>query len=341
MPSSTDFAASERTPPSLKGRRVLVTGATGFIGSNLARRLHQAGAQVLALERTPGKGARLAQLGIDVVQGDLTDPARMSQIVGDGVELVMHLGAWLRGESSREANQINVDATRRLAEACAQEGVNRFVFTSSISVYGPHGDRDVDEQTPLRPYGDAYGDSKIQAEAALRDIGQRIGLPYVIVRPGMVYGPESGGWTVRIARWAQAGRLPLVDGGRGAAYPIYIDNLIDLLLLCATHPAAEGQTFNAVDDGPVTLGEFFGGYMQMIPTERAIRLPGWPLQIAAALIDPFTPELNYRYVVNQMRGRGQVLNLHAKERLGWQPRVSLQEGLRRSEIWLRDQGILS
>jgi nucleoside-diphosphate-sugar epimerase len=116
--------------------------------------------------------------------------------------------------------------------------------------------------------------------------------------------------------------------------------LIDLYLLAATHPAAPGETFNAVDDGPVTLREFSEAYLRMIPTNRALRIPGWLLAPAAEVIDPFTPGTNYRYVVNQMRGRGQVLNTKSREVLGWIPQVGLQEGMQHSEEWLRTEGIL-
>jgi nucleoside-diphosphate-sugar epimerase len=156
----------------------------------------------------------------------------------------------------------------------------------------------------------------------------------------MVYGPESPGWTTRLTVWARNGHLPLIEGGRGTAYPIYIDNLIDLLILCMVHPAAAGETFNAVDDGPVTLGKFLGAYMAMVPTRRAIRLPGWLFSVLAGLVDPLIPGIKLTYVASQMRGRGMVLNSRAKECLGWLPSVSLADGMRRSEAWLRSREIL-
>jgi nucleoside-diphosphate-sugar epimerase len=324
----------------LVGQTTLVTGATGFIGSHLAKRLQQTGARVIALCRDPAKGADLAGMGIELVQGDILDAARMESIIADGVDIVFHLAAWLRGRSGREAPAVNVRATRNIAEFSARHGVQRFIFTSSITVYGPHGDRDVDETTPLRAYNDPYGDSKILAESAVKDVAVTTDLPSVIIRPGMVYGPGSPGWTRRLALWAVKGRMPLVDGGRGTAFPVYIDNLIDLYLLAATHPAAPDETFNAVDDGPVTLREFSEAYLRMIPTNRALRIPGWLLAPVAAVIDPFIPGTNYRYVVNQMRGRGQVLNTKSREMLGWIPRVGLQEGMQHSEEWLRAEGIL-
>jgi nucleoside-diphosphate-sugar epimerase len=325
---------------SLSGKTTLVTGATGFIGSYLSRRLHQSGAHVIALCRDRTQGSDLTRSGLDLVEGDIRDAEAMESIISGGVDIVFHLAAWLRGGSGGEAPAVNVEATRRLAELSARYGVQRFIFTSSIAVYGPHGDRTVDEATPLQTYNDPYGDSKIHAESAVKDVAAKTGLDYVIIRPGMVYGPGSPGWTKRLALWARKGQMPLVDGGRGTAFPVYIDNLIDLYLLAATHPAAPGETFNAVDDGHVTLGEFSGAYMRMIPTNRAIHLPGWLLTTLAAVVDPFIPGMNYRYVVNQMRGRGQVLNTKARVVLGWVPRVGLQEGIKRSEEWLRNEGIL-
>ncbi len=324
----------------LAGKRILVTGATGFIGGHLARRLHVEGAHVLALERTPGRGDDLARVGIEVAKGDITDRSQMEAVLQQDVQIVMHIAAWLRGRPLSNYQRINIEATRQLAELSATAGVDRFVFTSSIAVYGLHGDTNVDEATPLKPYGDPYGDSKIRAEEALCGVAHNTGLPYVIVRPGMVYGPGSPGWTVRLARWAKAGRLPLIDGGRGTAYPVYIDNLVDLLVACATHPAAVGEVFNGVDDGPVTFADFLGGYMAMIPTSRAIRLPGWALKSLAALANPFFPGAKLSHYANQLCGRGMVLNQRAKDRLGWSPRVSLKDGLANSEAWLRQAGIL-
>lgn len=324
----------------LAGKRVFVTGATGFIGRHLARRLHEDGAHVLALERTPGRGDDLRAAGVEVVRGDITDRARMQEIVEQGVEVVMHIAAWLGRGDVENAYPVNVTATRDLAEVSAAAGVERFVFTSSISVYGIRDGRDVDETTPLRPFRYPYGDTKIQAEEALRQVAAESGLQAVILRPGMVYGPGSPTWSVRLARWAKKGRMPLLSGGGASAFPIYIDNLLDLLALAATHPAAPGETFNAVDDGPVTMREFLGAYMRMVPTNRAIRVPCWLARPAAFFAEPFFKRYRVAYIVSQLCEGGQIGNRKAKDLLGWEPRVPLDEGLRRSEAWLRAEGIL-
>jgi nucleoside-diphosphate-sugar epimerase len=325
----------------LEGKRILVTGATGFIGGHLARRLHADGAHVLALERTPGKGDALAELGIEVVWGDITDHERMAEIVSRDVHIVMHIAAWTDSSSgpARRAEEANVAATRHLARSAAQVGVARFIYTSSIAVYGLKGDNPVDETTPVEPFGDPYGDSKIRAERALHQVGQETGLDYVIVRPGQVYGPGSAHWTIRLALAAKRGELPLFSGGRGAAHPIYVDDLVTLLLLCAVHPNATGQVFNGVGDGATTWADFFGGYMQMILTRRALRLPCWMAHTATVIANPFTRN-NLPYLIDHLCGQGRISNRKAKELLGWTPHISLEEGLARCEAWLRAEGIL-
>jgi 2-alkyl-3-oxoalkanoate reductase len=330
----------EHAAKSISGSRILVTGATGFIGSRVALRLAEYGSHVIGLCRTAAKGAALASKGIKLVEGDIRDSARLEALVSEDIDYVIHLAAWMRGSSAADAVQVNVDATSRFAEISARYGVKRFIYISSIAVYGMHGDRDVDEETALQLYNDPYGDSKIKAESALKDIGRKTGLSYSIVRPGMVYGPGSPGWTKRIARWAKNGTIPLIDQGRGTAYPVYIDNLIDMLIMCAVRKEAHQQIFNAVDDGPVTLGEFLGAYMQMIPTQRAIRAPGWLLSGIGIVANSFSRGLNLNYIASQMRGRGCVLNQKAKDLLGWEPRIGLAEGMRNSEAWLRAEGIL-
>lgn len=325
---------------SIAGSRIFITGATGFIGSKLALRLNEYGAEVIGLCRTPAKGNHLVAQGIKLVEGDITDSSRLESYVAQDIDYVMHLAAWMRGSSSADANHVNADATTRLAELCVRHNVKRFIYTSSIAVYGPHGDNDVDESTQLQIYNDPYGDSKIKGEAELIEVGRTTGLSYTIVRPGMVYGPGSPGWTKRIAKWARNGTIPLVDQGRGTAYPVYVENLVDMLILSAVRGEAHQQVFNAVDDGPITLADFLGAYMQMIPTQRAIRLPGWLFSGIAAIANPFVPGLNLNYLASQLRGRGCVRNEKAKRLLGWEPQIGLVEGMKRSEAWLRAEGLI-
>jgi nucleoside-diphosphate-sugar epimerase len=326
--------------PDLRGKQVFLTGATGFIGTYVACRLHAEGAHVLALERTAGKGSELAAAGLEVVQGDINDHARMRELVREA-RIVIHNAARLLGGRRADFLRDNVEATRNLAQASANAEVERFVYVSSVAAYGGiDANSDVDERTSINPFGDAYGDSKILAETAVCEVARGSGISYSIARPGMVYGPRSPGWTVRLIQLAKRGLLPLLDGGYGTAHPIYIDDLVNGLLSCASHPDANGQAFNFVNDGPITWNQFFGAYMRMVPTDRALRLPGIAVSLLAPLLDPFA-SVGLTWAVAQLRGRGIVLNQKAKTVLGWQPQISLDEGMLRSEHWLREEGFLS
>ena len=325
--------------PELASKSVFLTGATGFIGGYVARRLHEGGGHVLALERTPGKGDGLAAAGVEIVRGDINDHARMRELVR-GAQIVIHNAARLSHGRRADFLRDNVEATRNLAQASADSGVERFVYVSSVAVYGGiDANSDVDEAMPISLFGDFYGDSKILAEQAVCEIAEKSGLSYSIARPGMVYGPRSPGWTIRLIRLAKRGLLPLLDGGEGTAHPVYIDDLVKGLLLCASHPGADGQAFSFVDDGPITWAQFFGAYMRMMPTNRALRLPGIIPALLAPLADPFV-SIGLRWAVAQLRGKGIVLNRKAKTVLGWRPEVSLEEGMRRNEQWLREEGWL-
>lgn len=328
----------------MKNKTVLVTGATGFIGSALCQRLLAEGAHVLALARNPDKGRKLAETGVEVVAGDITDHNRMSELVADA-DVVMHLAAQLGAGSEDEYIAANVTATRHLAQASAQAGVGRFIYTSSIAALGPIGDEIVDETRVLTAYGDRYGDSKIAAEQAVVQVAEETGLEYAILRPGMVYGPHSQGWTLRMYRLVKSGNAPLINGGQGSSYPIYIDNLLDGYILAATQSAAANQAFNFVDDGPVTWAEYFGHFAAMLTDAQGEaphmrRIAGWVVKFAVRWIDPFSRRRSLRYATNMLIGRGSISNQKARDLLGWQQRVSLREGMRRSEAWLREEGHL-
>lgn len=323
----------------MDGKTVFVTGATGFVGGALCQRLLAEGARVHGLARNPEKGQALAATGVEVVEGDITNHPRMAEVVV-GADVVMHVAAHLGPGTKQQYRAGNVDATRNLAQASAEAGVGRFVYTSSIAALGFIGDDRVDETKPLREYGDRYGDTKVAAERALHEVERETGLEIAIARLGMVYGPRSRSWAVRMFNFVRSGLLPLIGGEQALAYPVYIDNLLDGLLLCATHPAAAGQTFLFVDD-PTTWAEYLGSFRVMLGKPRRIwRVPRWPVMLAVTLLDPFVRRRNLRYLADMFGGRGVVSNQKAKDVLGWQPRISLEEGMRRTEAWLREAGYL-
>ena len=175
-------------------RSILITGATGFVGSHLAERLVAEGARVRVLVRDPYKLIDSLRDRVEVVTGDLLQPDCFVPTTRD-IDTVFHVAAWL-GQPNRSdvAHAINVTATRQLAEAARSNDARRFVYTSSIAVYGPVLSGAIDETQPHWPVYDAYCETKSLGErAALETQTDRFGV--TILRPAMVYGARGASWT--------------------------------------------------------------------------------------------------------------------------------------------------
>ena len=327
---------------SLTESPVLVTGASGFIGGRLAERLAaEDKASVVGAGRSFPDEAKLHSAGVTIHRADVRDTSAMERLC-EGKRVVFHLAAWLeRGKGGEaDAYAVNVDATRALVTAAARAGCERFVLVSTISVYGLPATDQVDESVPIDvTQGDLYGRTKALGEEAAREAAAKANLAISIVRPAMVYGPRSGGWTVGMLRLVQKG-VPVIFGdGQGHAYPVYVDDVVDMVRLAATRPEAKAEAFNACD-AAVTWERFFSFYGAM-SGKRPRRVP-MPIAYLIARANelfklgiPLTAERLERYV-----RKLQYPTAKAERLLGWQVRVPIEEGMRRSEAWLRETGKL-
>jgi len=327
---------------SLKGASVLVTGASGFIGGRLAERLAvEEGVSVVGAGRSFPDEARLASAGVTIHRADMRDAGAMARLC-EGKRVVFHLAAWLeRGKGGEaDAYAINVEASRALVAAAARAGCERFVLVSTVAAYGLPRTDAIDELVPLDlTQADLYGRTKALGEEAAREAAAKANLALSIVRPAMVYGPRSGGWTVGMLRLVQKG-VPVIFGdGQGHAYPIYVDDVVDMIHLAATRPEARGEAFNA-SDAAVSWERFFGYYGSM-SGKRPRRVPMPAAHLIARANElfrlgiPLTVERLERYV-RKLR----YPTTKAERLLGWQVHVPLDEGMRRSEAWLRETGKL-
>jgi nucleoside-diphosphate-sugar epimerase len=323
-------------------RTVLVTGATGFIGSHLAERLVAEGACVRVLVRDEQKLIPALRYGVEVSRGDLLHPDCFAATTRD-CEIVFHVAAWL-GQPNRRAAAyaINVTATQQLAEVACATGVRRFITTSSVAVYGPVLEGVVDETAP---HSDVYlySETKSRGErAAFAAQTDRCGV--TVMRPAEVYGPRGGSWTTLPVKLAQQGMPSLIGGGYGFAHPVYVANLIDAYLLAAQHDEAIGEAFT-ICDADVPWREFYGRYAAMAG-KRARSIPVWLAWCGAlsaeiaAKITRRPPALS-RSLLGFMTGRCVYSTAKAQRLLGWSPRFSLDDGLRQTEVWLREVGMIN
>jgi len=232
--------------------------------------------------------------------------------------------------------------TSHVVEAAERAGVQRLVHFSSVTVFGFDFPDGVDERYPVHNTYVPYPDSKIASEQVVLQAHVEGRVPCTVVRPGDVYGPRARAWATVPAELIRARRFTLPGGGRGIHSPVYIDNLVDGVLLAARSADAAGQIFTLSDGIGVPYREFFAPYAELIG-RRLIMLPT-PVAVAMAAVvqrvarlAPGDNEINpasARYLLR----KGTYSNRKARSVLGWEPRVDLEEGLRRTVDWLAEQG---
>jgi nucleoside-diphosphate-sugar epimerase len=329
--------------PSLSTHTVLITGATGFLGGALTNRLLDEGAKVRALVRSPEKAHYISERGAEIAQGDINDAAAVSRAV-EGCTVVFHVAAALGGNLASQVHT-NVEGTRAVMQSAADANVRRLVHVSSVSVYGNNYPGDVTEDMTPAPGADPYARTKLQSEQVVREIAARSNTAYSIIRPGMIYGPRSGLWTGQLFRLAKLNPTPFIGDGSGRAHPIFVDDVAEMMVALAAHPAAENETFNAAADPAPTWRQFIQGYSRLAGHQSWLALPVPLFRAFAGIVMLASPRDSI------MRDLPDMLTLllsqttfkttKARERLGWSAKVSLEEGIARCAPWLRKKGWLS
>jgi nucleoside-diphosphate-sugar epimerase len=326
-----------------KNKTILITGATGFIGGAVARRLLAEGCQIKVLARTPEKAASLQKMGAEVLRGDLTDYDSVRSAM-DGVDVLIHVAGAINLFADEETySRINALGTTNVCKAALDAGVKRFIHTSTVIVHGLEPGTNLAEDAALIYGDDLYCDTKIDSENIAWDWIEK-GLPGIVVRPSQAYGPEDGTWTIKPIGLLKKNLFSYADGGKGVIQAIYIDDLVDGYL----GTLAEGETgevYALVGERPVPLKEFFGYYVEMLGKRFVPSVPAFMARATAGLMEsiarltkskPVFTRAQIIYTTRQISYSGEK----AKEKLGFVPKTSLEDGMKKTEEWLRGEGYL-
>jgi 2-alkyl-3-oxoalkanoate reductase len=336
-------------PASLENARVLVTGASGLLGSHLAELWTLAGASVRVILRSERPTPFLDRLGVEYSYGDLTDP-RACRVACQGVDFVCHaaakVGDWGQWDDFQHDT---IEATRQIAVAAKVAGVRRFVQISSTSAYG----HPPDSHAPIRedyPLGqniwrkDPYTLAKVECERQLWGLAEN-GLRLTVLRPSWLYGPRDRITLARIIGKLKSGKFRLIGPGDNRISAVDASEVARAALLACATEAAEGEAFNITDLGEITQAEYFGMMARAIGMEPVRRTVNYRLAFAASIgmemwgrtMHAHRPPLLTRYSTWLMGRRLWYDNTKIRETLGWKPLVDYQTSLSRAVAWYLSQ----
>jgi nucleoside-diphosphate-sugar epimerase len=321
---------------------LLVTGATGMVGSLVARRAVAAGYTVRVLVRAGADRSLLRGLDLEYVEGDLSQPESFPAAVA-GVDYVVHtaakVGDWGHADDYRA---INVFALEHLLSAVEQEGrLKRWVQISSLGVYPPRDHFGSDETVAPNIEGlDGYTRTKAEAEVLLQQHIERQKLPAVILRPGFIYGPGDRHVVPRLMEKINAGKMKLLGNGQKLLNNTFVGNLVDAILLALESPQAIGEIFNIRDQRLVSREEFIGTIADYLGKPRPGKVPLPVARVLCNVFENVAKAMGKREapMLTKARLKFMTLNLDfsiakAQAKLGYQPRVDFTDGMREALDW--------
>jgi nucleoside-diphosphate-sugar epimerase len=325
-------------------KKTLVTGATGFTGGNLCRRLVQEGEEVVAFVRTTSHTETLRQLGVECREVDIKDIESVQNNFSD-IGRVYHIAAAYRSEHSdhEEFRLVNVEATRNLLEAARKARVERFIHCSTVGVQGVINDPPADEDYRFNP-GDHYQESKLQGELLAREYFSN-GLPGVVIRPVGIYGPGDTRF-LKLFRPINKGYFFMIGSGNVLYHMTYIDDLVEGILLAGRIPEALGEVITIAGERYTTIRELVDLIADVLgkPHPR-LRVPFFPIYAAAVACDKIcrplgiSPPIYPRRVEFFQLPRAFSIE-KAKRILGYKPKTDLREGLFRTATWYREKNLI-
>jgi nucleoside-diphosphate-sugar epimerase len=321
-------------------KKILITGATGFVGQALiARLLTNTSARIVALGRTLSKN-RFHDEKLRLIQCDLSDVQSLSQLEDENFDVIFHLAAWLAGQGTvQDAFKMNIECSKRIAHFAADKKA-RLIHMSSVAVYGLPQYSLLNSESPLEiEKNDLYGSSKALGEIAVQNIMKTRQAWFCIFRPGLIFGPRADSWLMRPLRMIQNNQPLIIGQGTGHAFPIYIENLIDQILIAPLVDAANTHAFIAVDE-ILHWADFFS-YFEIFLGKKVKRVPSFLAALVAQYYQLFQkhPLLTpHRLAIAQRQ-----LNFdtsRTREVLKYRPLIHLDDGFRNSFRWVQKENLL-
>jgi dihydroflavonol-4-reductase len=329
--------------------RVLITGATGFIGCELAQQAARLGHQVRAVSAVNNaiereRFQRLASAGIEVVSASLEQRDALESSLRDQ-DAVIHLAAAQHeaGAPENYFRRVNVEGTRTMLELARRAGVSRFVHGSTIGVYGEASAAVLNEHSPLAPTN-SYGRTKVEAEAVAREFAAQ--LPVCIVRISETYGPGDMR-LLKLFRAVASGRYLTIGDGRNQHQLIYVEDLGCGLLAAMESPRAAGETVILAGSELLATDEMATAVASAVGRSGTPRhVPMWPFSTAAFIFEKTLPPLGIRPPLHQrrldfFRKSFRFSTQVAETVLGFRSAISFAEGARRTAQWYREHGLLT
>lgn len=326
-------------------KTVFVTGGSGFTGSHLCQALVARGYRVKALVRKTSKTHHLKKLGAVPVVGDLEELKRENGMLED-VDTVYHVAAAYRQEGlPREVFwKVNVDGTRRLLDYARQSGVRRFVHCSTVGVQGEIDNPPAKETAPYKP-GDHYQESKMEGEKIALSFFDKYDLEGVVVRPLGIYGPGDMRF-LKLFRFINNGKFRMIGSGEVLYHLTYVEDLVQGFILAGEKESAVGNVYAIGGDEYLPLKELVGIIADVLDKPIPKRhLPLKPIYLASIVCENICRPLGIEPPLYRRRldffTKDRAFDItKARQELGYQPKVSLRDGLARTAKWYREQGLI-
>jgi nucleoside-diphosphate-sugar epimerase len=322
--------------------KVLVTGATGFVGRHLLSMLIERGDDVRILVQPDENITQLGLGDVQVCRGSLSNRIALEAAV-DGVDHVLHCaartGPW---GPQAEYDMVNVQGLKTLVDVSLNAGVRRIVHVSSVTVHGVDIHGSADETAPLRGGPDPYSRSKVAGERLLQEMIRNQGAPLTIVRPGLVYGPYDVGSFGRFTTLIKAGKMVMIGSGNNHMPLIYVTDVARGILQAGEAEHAVGKEYLLVNDEPVTQSDYFNTIASELDVPSPSRRIPYRLALGIAAAAEMTAHLLHweqppltRFGVEVLGGENRFIIDRARTELGFVPQVNLAEGVRKGVEWHR------